>query len=63
LTGFSGTIEWDTTKPDGQLEKIFDVTRMKQLGLACPTPLEQGLRKTIAWFAEHYAAQTDGIRL
>lgn len=63
LTGFPGAIDWDTTKPDGQLEKIFDVTRMKALGLACPTSLEEGLRKTISWFAEHYDAKSDGIRL
>ncbi|MCS7027091.1 MAG: GDP-L-fucose synthase [Bryobacteraceae bacterium] len=63
LTGFRGEIVWDTTKPDGQLEKIFDVSRMKRLGLECPTPLEVGLRKTIDWFVQNYEHRTDGIRL
>lgn len=60
---FTGEIIWDVNKPDGQMVKIFDVARLKSLGLSCPTTLEDGLSKTIAWFGKHYAAQTDGIRL
>lgn len=63
LTGFAGEIAWDASKPDGQLEKIFDVTRMKALGLGCPTSLRDGLRKTIDWFARNYASAGDGLRL
>lgn len=63
LTGFEGRIEWDATKPDGQLEKIFDVSRMKGLGLECPTGLRDGLRRTIEWFGRNYAAAGDGLRL
>ncbi len=61
VTGYAGTIEWDTTKPDGQMDKIFSVARMKALGLDCPTPLETGLRRTVAWFRQ---ARADGtVRL
>ncbi|MBI1920692.1 MAG: GDP-L-fucose synthase [Geobacter sp.] len=63
LTGFAGEIRWDTTKPDGQMVKIFSVEKLNSLGLSCPTQLREGLRKTIAWFAAHYAERTDGIRL
>jgi GDP-L-fucose synthase len=63
LTGFSGQLEWDGTKPDGQMVKIFDVRRMKSLGLSCNLPLEKGLERTIAWFRKHYADRSDGIRL
>jgi len=63
LTGFAGEIAWDASKPDGQLEKIFDVARMKALGLSCPTSLREGLRKTIDWFAGNYATAADGLRL
>jgi GDP-L-fucose synthase len=50
LTGYPGKVTWDTTKPDGQMMKGFDVTRMKQvLGHECRTPLREGLRKTIGW--------------
>lgn len=50
ITGFAGRITWDRSKPDGQMEKIFDVTALRRLGLSCPTPLEEGLRRTVAWF-------------
>jgi len=63
LTGFAGEIAWDASKPDGQLEKIFDVARMKGLGLSCPTSLRDGLKKTIDWFARNYAGAGDGLRL
>ena len=63
LTGFTGEIAWDASKPDGQLEKIFDVKRMQSLGLACPTPLREGLRKTIDWFGKNYETAGDGLRL
>jgi GDP-L-fucose synthase len=63
LTGFRGDIVWDAAKPDGQMIKIFDVKRMHDLGLACPTPLAEGLERTINWLRSHYASRSDGIRL
>src|SRR6185503_2796918 len=54
LVGSAGRIRWDTTKPEGQLYKGFDVTRMKTwLGFECETSLEAGLRLTIDWFVEN----------
>lgn len=50
VTGFQGAITWDTSKPDGQLDKIFSVERLHKLGLNCPTPLRTGLAKTAEWF-------------
>jgi GDP-L-fucose synthase len=61
--GFSGEIVWDTGKPDGQKVKIFDVSRLHSLGLACKTNLHDGLAKTTTWFKANYSGQTDGIRL
>ena len=55
LTGFQGQVRWDTSKPDGQMFKRFDVARMEQLlGYRCPTTLREGLANTIAWFEQHY---------
>ena len=59
--GFRGRIEWDASKPDGQADKIFDVTRLHQLGLNCPTSLREGLAKTAAWFVA--ARPAGGVRL
>lgn len=63
ITGYPGQIAWDTDKPDGQMVKIFDVTRLSALDLRCDTPLVDGLRRTFAWFEKHYADRSDGIRL
>jgi GDP-L-fucose synthase len=63
LTGYPGSIDWDASKPDGQMDKIFDVARMRSLGLECPTPLREGLKRTIDWFVKNYDAAEDGLRL
>lgn len=62
-TGYQGRITWDTTKPNGQMVKIFDVKRLKGLSLACSTPLGEGLRRTVDWFAGNYEGATDGLRI
>ena len=61
VTGFEGRITWDASQPDGQMDKIFDVKRLHQLGLNCPTSLRDGLQKTMKWFAE--ARTTGDVRL
>jgi GDP-L-fucose synthase len=54
--GFGGVVRWDTSRPDGQMFKGFDVTRMKQLiGMSCTTSLQAGLAETIRWFKDNYA--------
>lgn len=63
VTGFEGKLDWDTTKPDGQMVKIFDVTKLNSLGLYCQTNLQEGLEKTFAWLNKNYQDKTDGIRL
>jgi GDP-L-fucose synthase len=50
ITGYKGSIAWDKSKPDGQMDKIFCVKRLHELGLSCDTSLEDGLKKTIDWF-------------
>lgn len=58
LVGFKGNVAWDTTKPDGQMLKGFDVTRMKEiLGFECRTSLRAGLQKTIDWYAQNSGSQ------
>ena len=49
--GFTGTIEWDTTKPNGQPRRCLDVSRAKQLfGFQARHRLRDGLKKTVQWF-------------
>ena len=59
--GYEGKLEFDATKPDGQMVKIFDVARLQSLGLGCATTLEDGLRRTIRWFLDEYPR--GGVRL
>lgn len=50
VVGFEGDLVFDATKPDGTPRKLMDVSRLKDLGWVAKMPLEEGLRKTYAWF-------------
>ena len=52
-TGFTGTIRWDTSKPNGQPRRRLDTTRAEELfGFTAAVPLEEGLARTVAWYRE-----------
>ena len=54
LTGFSGELVWDTSKPNGQPRRVLDTSRAEQyFGFRAQTDFEDGLRKTIDWFRQH----------
>jgi GDP-L-fucose synthase len=53
IVGFSGSIVWDATKPDGSPRKQLDTRRINQLGWKPTIGLEEGIRRTYAWFLEH----------
>ncbi len=56
LTGFNGTIRWDTTKPNGQPRRKLDTTRAREaFGFEAKTDFEEGLKRTIAWYANERA--------
>jgi GDP-L-fucose synthase len=51
LSGFTGTINWQASKPDGQPRRQLDTSRAyERFGFRAQTSLEDGLRKTIDWF-------------
>jgi GDP-L-fucose synthase len=50
--GFTGEIEWDTSKPDGTPQKVLDVSKIKALGWEPTITLEAGIASTIAWYKE-----------
>jgi GDP-L-fucose synthase len=57
LIGYRGRIAWDRSRPDGQANKVYDVTRMRRLlGYEPRTTLREGLAKTIAWFRDNSPA-------
>lgn len=56
MTGFSGRIVWDPTKPDGQPRRFLDTTKAEiEFGFKAKTNFEEGLRKTIQWYRDHYS--------
>ena len=56
LTGFNGTIRWDTTKPNGQPRRKLDTSRAREaFGFEARTDFEEGLKRTIAWYANERA--------
>ena len=53
LSDFTGEIEWDATKPDGQPRRALDTTRAKELfGFEAKTSFVDGLRRTIEWYEQ-----------
>jgi GDP-L-fucose synthase len=51
MTGFTGQIIWDASKPNGQPRRCLDVTRAEQeFKFRAATPFDVGLRKTIDWY-------------
>ena len=51
LTGFDGTIVWETSKPDGQPRRCLDTSRAKkEFAFESKTDLTSGLQQTIEWY-------------
>ena len=56
LTGFNGTIRWDTSKPNGQPRRKLDTPRAREaFGFEAKTDFEDGLKRTIDWYANERA--------
>lgn len=50
VTGYTGEIKFDLTKPDGTLRKLLDCTRLKNLGYTAKIKIEDGLKDTYNWY-------------
>jgi GDP-L-fucose synthase len=57
ITGYTGAIEWDASKPDGTPRKLMDVSRLHELGWHARIPLRDGIEQTYAWYLEHEKQQ------
>ncbi|MEW2295589.1 GDP-L-fucose synthase [Streptomyces sp. NPDC006743] len=56
VTGFTGRIVWDTTRPDGTPRKLLDISRLAGLGWKPAIPLRDGIAATYA----HWRDGLDG---
>ena len=50
VTGFKGKLGFDTSKPDGTMRKLMDVSRLADMGWRAQIELKQGLQETYNWF-------------
>jgi GDP-L-fucose synthase len=57
LCEFTGSLRWDTSRPNGQPRRSLDTTRARErFGFSAEVRFDEGLARTIAW----YRAQTEG---
>ena len=54
IVGYEGTIEWDTSKPNGTPKRPLDYSKISSLGWKSNYKLDEGLRKSYEWFKKNY---------
>ena len=54
MTGFTGDLVWDTSRPNGQPRRALDTSRAKEtFGFEAEINFEEGLQSTIDWYLAH----------
>jgi GDP-L-fucose synthase len=53
VVGFTGTLEFDSTKPDGTPRKLLDVSKLTKQGWQAKIPLREGIQSTYEWFLKN----------
>lgn len=54
VTGFTGTLQWDASKPDGQPRRRIDPSRAEELlGWKATMNFRDGLKNTVEWYLSH----------
>jgi len=51
--GFQGEIFFDSSKPDGTMRKLIDVSKLHRLGWTHSVEIEDGVEKLFKWYVEH----------
>ena len=52
VVGFTGTVEFDASKPDGTMRKLIDVSKLHSLGWTHKVEIEDGVQKLFNWYKE-----------
>ena len=55
VLGFDGSLEFDTSKPDGTPRKLLDISKIKALGWGPKISLREGIADAYQWFTANYA--------
>lgn len=54
VTGFTGELKWDATKPDGQPRRRIDPSRAaERLGWHAKMEFAEGIGRTVDWYLAH----------
>ncbi|TFD50778.1 GDP-L-fucose synthase [Cryobacterium frigoriphilum] len=53
VVGFTGTTEWDTSKPDGTPQKLLDVSKLADAGWTAAIGIDQGMASTVEWYRDN----------
>jgi GDP-L-fucose synthase len=53
ITGFDGSIVFDSGKPDGTPRKLLDISRVQSLGWSPRISLREGVQQTYGWMLRH----------
>ena len=53
--GFTGTVEFDSSKPDGTMRKLIDVSKLHSLGWTHKVEIEDGVQKLFDWYRQSLA--------
>lgn len=54
VVGYTGKLEWDTTKPTGTLQKLLDSSKIEALGWKPQVELKEGIRLTYEWYLNNH---------
>lgn len=49
-TGFKGDLRWDSSKPDGTMRKLCDVSKLHKLGWHHRVELDEGIKRLYDWY-------------
>ena len=52
VVGYSGSLEFDSSRPDGTPQKMLDISKIRVLGWTPAIPLKNGLEQVYQWYME-----------
>jgi GDP-L-fucose synthase len=59
ISGYSGELSFDASKPDGTPRKLLDVSKLKSLGWEANIPLEEGIKRVFSEVSTYGFSQTE----